>query len=68
MVTLKVVHPLKMCQNTVLHGPTLTGKVLHPPTKFHRPPFGMVEATALKGRASKLPPTVDSLTEFHKIY
>jgi len=38
MVLLKVVHPLKIYQNTKFHGPTLTGTSFAPTSKV-RPPF-----------------------------
>jgi hypothetical protein len=48
MALLKVVHPLKIYQNTEFHGPTFSGGSLHSPQKSERPPFAMLAATALK--------------------
>jgi len=39
VVLLKVVHPLKIYQNTKFHGPTLSGASFASPHKFERPPF-----------------------------
>jgi hypothetical protein len=39
MVSLKVVHPLKIYQHTKFHGPTLTDASFHPPQKFESPSF-----------------------------
>jgi len=38
IVSLEVVHPLKIYQHTKYHGPTLNGKNFASPQKFERPP------------------------------
>jgi hypothetical protein len=53
MVLLKVVHPLKIYQETKFHGPTLTGASFESLRSLNVRHFGMVEATGLKNTASR---------------
>jgi hypothetical protein len=54
MVLLKLVHSLKICQNTKFNGPTLTGTSLHLPQMFDVRHFGMFEDMGLKFMPSEV--------------
>jgi hypothetical protein len=55
LLFLKTVHPQKIYQHTKFHGPTLTSASLDAPQNFEIQPFGMVEATVLKGATLRSP-------------
>jgi hypothetical protein len=48
VVLLKVVYPLKICQHTKYHGPTLTGQIFHPPQQFENPTIAIFKRSVKK--------------------
>jgi hypothetical protein len=66
VVSLNVVHSLKIYHNTKFHGPTLTGQILHPPQKFECPPFWNGYSYSIKLRHRGHIQWYDIPTEFHK--